>query len=162
MKLASGVAPVLEQQAAGVRVGLGTDGPAGSNNDFNLLEELDLAAKLQKVTRMNPEALPARKALEMATIDGAHVIGQPDKLGSLEAGKLADLVLLDADTLHATPSFDAYSTVVYAAKAADVQDVFVNGRLVVRDHKLLTVNDLALREKAREFQRRISLSLKKI
>ncbi len=161
MKLASGVAPVLEQQAAGLRVGLGTDGPSGSNNDFHLLEELDLAAKLQKVTKMDPQVLPAQKALEMATIDGAHVIGRERDLGSLEAGKKADLFFLDTATLHATPSFDPYSTVVYAAKSADVQDVFVHGRLVVRGGKVLGVNEIALRAKALELQAKVRLSLLK-
>lgn len=161
MKLASGVAPVLDQQSAGLRVGLGTDGPSGSNNDFQLLEELDLAAKLQKVTKMDPQVLPAQKALEMATIDGAHVIGRERELGSLEAGKKADLVFLDVDTLHSTPSFDPYSTVVYSAKSADVQDVFVNGKLVLRSGKLLNVNEIALKAKALDFQRQVRLSLLK-
>jgi 5-methylthioadenosine/S-adenosylhomocysteine deaminase len=161
MKLASGIAPVVAQQAAGLKVGLGTDGPAGSNNDFQLLEELDLAAKLQKVSRMDPEVLSAKKALAMATIDGAHVIGQADRLGSLEAGKQADLVFLNTATLHSTPSFDPYSTVVYAAKSADVTDVFVAGRRLVANRQLTTLNPLTLRSKAEDFRRQIVLSLQK-
>lgn len=161
MKLASGVAPILAQQAAGLRVGLGTDGPAGSNNDFHLLEELDLATKLQKVTHMDPQVLPAQKALEMATIDGAHVIGRQRDLGSLEAGKKADLFFLNTNTLHATPSFDPYSTVVYAAKSADVTDVFVHGKPILRNGNLLTVNEIELKAKALAFQRQVRLSLLK-
>ena len=92
MKLASGVAPVTRMLALDLPVGLGPDGPAGSNNDFNLFEEMDLAAKLQKVTTMNPQALPAAQALEMATIRGARALGMEKEIGSLETGKRADLI----------------------------------------------------------------------
>ena len=98
MKLASGVAPVTRMLALDLAVGLGPDGPAGSNNDFNLFEEMDLAAKLQKVTTMNPQALPAAQALEMATIRGARALGMEKEIGSLEAGKRADLITVRIDT----------------------------------------------------------------
>ncbi len=160
MKLASGIAPVLKQLAAGLHVGVGSDGPAGSNNDFHLIEEMDLAAKLAKVHAMNPEVLPARTALEMATVHGAAVIGMADKLGSLEVGKLADLVFLQANAPNMVPSFDPYSTIVYAAKAADVTDVFVNGEAVVRDAKPVKLKAAEIVAKAREYQQQIVLSLK--
>ena len=161
MKLASGFAPVVKQLAAGLHVGLGTDGPAGSNNDFNLMEEMDLAAKLAKVHMMDPEVLPARTALEMATLHGASVIGMEDHLGSLEAGKLADAVFLRTNVVNAVPSFDPYSTVVYALKGADVSDVFVNGQPVVRDGRSLTLKPAEILARARAYQSQIVLSLKK-
>ena len=109
MMLASGVAPVVEERAAGVRVGLGADSPAGSNNDFNLMEEMDLAAKLQKVSKMNPQALGAKGALEMATIEGARALHMEKEIGSLEAGKKADVVVLNLDMPNAVPMYDLYS-----------------------------------------------------
>lgn len=159
MKLASGIAPVVKQLAAGLAVGIGTDGPAGSNNDFHLIEEIDLAAKLAKVHAMDPEVLPAQTALEMATVHGATVLGQAAAIGSLEAGKLADLVLLNTNSAHLLPRFDPYSTVVYAAKAADVTDVFVHGQPVVRESRSTRLNVAAILDKARAFQRQITLSL---
>lgn len=161
MKLASGAAPVVKQLAAGLRVGLGTDGPAGSNNDFHMMEEMDLAAKLAKLHMMDPEVLPARTALEMATLHGAAVIGMEDQLGSLEAGKFADAVFLRTDVANAVPSFDPYSTVVYALKAADVTDVFVNGQPVVRERRALTLRSAEILANARRYQAQVALSLKK-
>src|SRR5205085_10554329 len=107
MKLASGVAPVVRMLALDMAVGLGPDGPAGSNNDFNLFEEMDLAAKLQKVTTLNPQALPATAALEEATIRGAVVLGMEKEIGSLESGKRADAILVRIDRPHAVPVYDA-------------------------------------------------------
>lgn len=161
MKLASGFAPITGQMAAGIAVGIGTDGPAGSNNDFHLLEELDLAAKLAKVHLMNPEAVPAQTALEMATVNGAAVIGRSKDLGSLEEGKLADAVFLRNDRAHTTPMFDPYSTVVYAAKSSDVTDVWVHGQPVVRGGVCLTLQEGPILARARAFQKQIALSLKK-
>ena len=97
MKLASGTAPVVDMLKRGIAVGLGTDGPAGSNNDFDLMEEMDLAAKLQKLIRNDPQALPAKQAFEMATIGGARVLGMEKEIGSLETGKRADLISIDLD-----------------------------------------------------------------
>ncbi|MDX2270031.1 MAG: amidohydrolase [Bryobacter sp.] len=161
MKLASGVAPVVAQRRAELRVGLGTDGPAGSNNDFHLLEELDLAAKLQKVTQLDPQLLGAKEVLAMATREGAEAVHLAKTTGSLEPGKAADLVLWNLATPNATPSFDPYSTLVYSAKSADVIDVFVHGRPVVRERRLLTLNQDAILAKARTLQQQIVLSLKK-
>jgi 5-methylthioadenosine/S-adenosylhomocysteine deaminase len=160
MMLASGVAPLAEARRRGIPVGLGTDGPAGSNNDFNLFEEMDLAAKLQKVSRMDPTALSAPEAFAMATIEGARAIGMEAEVGSLEAGKRADWALLDANALNATPMFDVYSQIVYAFKGANVKDVMVNGVLQVRDGKL--VNDIRaeLRKRAEEFQKSTETSLR--
>src|SRR6201981_100173 len=106
MMLASGVAPVIEERAAGVAVGLGTDGPSGSNNDLNLMEEMDLAAKLQKITKMDPRALGAKAVVEMATIEGAKAIHLEKEIGSLEPGKKADLILVNLTDPNAVPTYD--------------------------------------------------------
>src|SRR6266481_117031 len=137
MMLASGVAPVIEERAAGVAVGLGTDGPAGSNNDLNMMEEMDLAAKLQKVTRMDPRALGARDAVEMATIEGARALHLEKEIGSLEPGKKADFIVLGLDAPHAVPMFDVYAQIVYALKASDVEMVVIGGRIVMRERRVL-------------------------
>jgi 5-methylthioadenosine/S-adenosylhomocysteine deaminase len=160
MKLASGVARVVKMLAMGMNVGLGPDGPAGSNNDLNMFEEMDLAAKLQKVTTMDPQALPATQALEMATIRGARVLGMEKEIGSLETGKRADLILVRIDRPNAVPLYDAISQMVYALKAEDVRDVMVNGKPVVRDSKILTLDDKAVLAKAVEYRAKVSQSLK--
>lgn len=157
--LASGTAPVLEMLAAGVRLGLGTDGPAGSNNDLNLMEEMDLAAKLQKVTRMDPRALSARQALEMATIGGARALHMEKEIGSLEAGKKADLILLRTDAPHAVPMYDVYSQVVYALKASDVETVVIAGRVVLENRRVLTLNEAEVLAKAKEYGEKVRRSL---
>jgi 5-methylthioadenosine/S-adenosylhomocysteine deaminase len=158
MKLASGVAPVVKMLALGIPVGLGPDGPA-SNNDFNLFEEMDLAAMLQKVTAFDPQVLPAAQALDMATILGARALGMEKEIGSLEAGKRADLITIRLDRPSAVPLYNPVSQIVYSLKAEDVRDVMVNGRPVVRDAKILTLDSAAIFEKAREYRDKIQLSL---
>jgi 5-methylthioadenosine/S-adenosylhomocysteine deaminase len=159
MMLASGVSPVAELRAAGVAVGLGTDGPAGSNNDLDLMEEMDLAAKLAKITKMDPLALNAKAVVEMATIDGAKALHMEKEIGSLEAGKKADLVLISLDEPNAVPMYDVYAQLAYALKASDVETVVIGGRVVMRDRKLLTVNEEAAIAKAREYKKTIAASL---
>ena len=160
MKLASGAAPVVKLLAAGVHVGLGPDGPAGSNNDFNLFEEMDLAAKLQKLVTMDPEALPARTAVDMATIEGARVLGMEARIGSLEVGKEADLITVQLDQANAVPLYGVESQLVYALKGSDVNDVMVAGKLLVRDRKALTLDAASIFRKAHEYQRSVAASLK--
>ncbi len=154
-KLASGVAPVAAMLRAGVAVGLGTDGPAGSNNDFNLFEEMDLAAKLQKVSTGDPTALPARTVFEMATIAGARALGMEKEIGSLEPGKRADMITVRLDAPHAVPLYNVYSQLVYALKASDVSDVMVNGTLIVRGRRVLTFDTALVTAKARQFGAKI-------
>jgi 5-methylthioadenosine/S-adenosylhomocysteine deaminase len=160
MKLASGIAPVTAMLAAGLAVGLGTDGPAGSNNDMDLLEELDLAAKLAKVTQGDPQALPAIQAFEMATIGGARALGMDGEIGSLEAGKRADFITLDATAPHAVPAHDPYSMLVYSLKASDVRDVVIEGGFTVRDHVPMTLDAGAILDDARKWRVRIDASLR--
>ncbi|HEV2717523.1 MAG TPA: amidohydrolase [Terriglobales bacterium] len=159
MMLASGVSPVREMRATGVAVGLGTDGPAGSNNDLDLMEEMDLAAKLAKITKMDPMALNARAVVEMATIDGARALHMDKEIGSLEARKKADVILISLDEPNALPMYDVYAQLAYALKASDVETVIIGGRVVMRDRKLLTVNETEVLAKAREYKKTIAASL---
>jgi 5-methylthioadenosine/S-adenosylhomocysteine deaminase len=160
MMLASGVAPVVDQRAAGMRVGLGTDGPAGSNNDLNMMEEMDLAAKLQKTYRVDPRALGAKGALEMATIEGARALHMEKEIGSLEVGKKADFVLLSLNAPNAVPMYDVYSQIVYALKGSDVETVVVGGKTLLKDGKVLTVDEPRAIVKAREYGKKVAASLK--
>jgi 5-methylthioadenosine/S-adenosylhomocysteine deaminase len=159
MMIASGVSPVPEMRAAGVAVGLGTDGPAGSNNDLDLMEEIDLAAKLAKITKMNPLAINAKAVVEMATIDGARALHMEKEIGSLEKGKKADLILISLDEPNAVPMYDVYAQLAYSLKASDVETVIIGGRLVMRDHELLTVNQQEAIAKARDYKKKIAASL---
>jgi 5-methylthioadenosine/S-adenosylhomocysteine deaminase len=159
MMLASGVAPVPEMRAAGIAVGLGTDGPAGSNNDLDLMEEIDLAAKLAKISKMDPLALNAKSVVEMATIDGARAIHMEKQIGSLEAGKKADLVLIAMNEPHAVPMYDIYAQIAYSLKGSDVETVIIGGKLVMRSHLLLTVDEPKVLEKAREYGKSVKASL---
>ena len=159
MKLASGVAPVGKILMAGVAMGLGTDGVAGSNNDHDMMEEMDLAAKLQKVSSGDPEALPAEQAFAMATITGARALGLEKLIGSLEKNKRADMIVVSLAEPHAVPIYNVYSQLVYALKGSDVTEVMVNGRLIVRDRKLLTVDLKTTMAKATEYQERVKKSL---
>src|ERR1022692_274128 len=159
MMIASGVSPVPEMRAAGIAVGLGTDGPAGSNNDLDLMEEIDLAAKLAKITKMDPLALNAKAVVEMATIDGARALHMEKEIGSLEAGKKADLILISLDEPNAVPLYDIYAQIAYSLKGSDVETVVIGGRVVMRERKLLTVDEPRVLEKAREYGKSVRVSL---
>jgi len=160
MKLASGIAPVVKQLALGIPVGVGTDGPAGSNNDFDLMEEMNLAANLQKVSTGDPTVLNAEQAVAMATILGARVAGLEKEIGSLEPGKRADLIALRLDRPHAIPLYNVYSQIVYALKGSDVQDVVVNGKPIVREGRSLTLDQALVLAKAKEYGAKVAASLK--
>jgi 5-methylthioadenosine/S-adenosylhomocysteine deaminase len=155
MMLASGIAPVVALREAGVAVGLGTDGVAGTNNDLDMMEEMDLAAKLQKVALADPRVLPAAQALAMATIEGARALGLEKEIGSLEPGKRADLILLRRDAPHAIPAFDVYTSIVYSLKASDVESTIINGRVVMEARRVLTLDEAALRRQAETFAGRV-------
>jgi len=136
MKLASGIAPVPRLLDAGIAVGLGTDGCA-SNNDHDLFSEMDMAAKLHKVTCMDPCVMDARTCLAMATIEGARAIGLGQTIGSIEKGKQADIIIVDVDKLHMQPMYDPFSSLVYSAKSSDVSLVMVGGIIRVREGQLI-------------------------
>jgi 5-methylthioadenosine/S-adenosylhomocysteine deaminase len=153
LKLGAGVAPVARMLELGVNVGIGTDG-AASNNDLDMFEETRLAALVAKGTTGDPTAIPARTALAMATRIGASAMHMDHLTGSLEAGKRADLIVLDLDRLHNVPAFShgaggIYSQIVYASKSTDVVDVMCNGRWLMRNRALLTLDEAELREAAR-------------
>jgi 5-methylthioadenosine/S-adenosylhomocysteine deaminase len=159
LKLASGVAPVVKMLETGLNVGIGTDGPA-SNNDLDMFEETRLAAILAKGISSDPTALPARQALAMATRLGAHALHIGRLTGSLEPGKRADLIVLDLHSLHNSPTFTrdpsaVYSQIVYAAKSTDVTDVMCNGQWLMRDRRLLTVDEASLRRAAQDYAKQI-------
>jgi len=160
MKLASGVAPVIKLLGLGIPVGLGTDGPAGSNNDFDMMEEMNLAADLQKVTTGDPTALNAEQAIAMATIQGARVAGLEKQTGSLEPGKRADLITLRLDRPHAVPLYNVYSQIVYALKGSDVEDVMINGKPIVHEGRSLTLDEKLILAKAKEYGAKVAASLK--
>lgn len=158
MKLASGVAPVPKMMAEGVLVGLGTDG-AASNNDLNMWEEMDTVAKLHKVFTGDPKVISAQQAFELATIRGAQALHLEKEIGSLEVGKRADILIIDRDTLNQIPLYNIYSDLVYATKGSDVQTVIINGRVVMRNRRLLTLNETTVKTEARALRDKIIKSL---
>ena len=158
MKIASGISPVTEMLRAGVRVGLGTDG-AASNNDLDMWEEMRLAAFLQKVGQMNPEVLSANTVLTMATSGGAAAVGLADKVGSLAVGMRADLIQVSFDDVHFVPTYDVISHLVYVADEQDVAAVVVDGKLLMRDRQLLTIDTARVRREATELAGRIQAAL---
>ncbi|MFP4322366.1 MAG: amidohydrolase family protein [Anaerolineales bacterium] len=154
LKLASGIAPVVEMLEQGCKVGIGTDGPA-SNNDLDMLQETHIASLIAKVQASDPTALPARDALLLATRLGAAALHLDHLTGSLAAGKRADLIIIDTNGPHSSPHFDhdpnnIYGRIVYATKSTDIQHVMVNGRWLMRDQSLLTLDDSAILAQARQ------------
>ncbi len=163
LKLASGIAPVMDMLEAGLTVGIGTDGPA-SNNDLDMFEEVRLAAILAKTAANDPTALPARTALLMATRQGAEALFLGDVTGSLEVGKLADVITVDARPAHNMPQFNrdlnaVYSRLVYASKSTDVLNVICNGQWLMRDRQLLTVNETELLKEAEAYALKVDAFL---
>ncbi len=158
MKLASGVAPVPKMLEAGMFVGLGTDG-AASNNDLNMWEEMDTVAKLHKVFSGDPKVISAQQAFELATIRGAEAIHLEGEIGSLEVGKRADLLMIQRDSLNQIPLYNVYSDLVYATKATDVESVMINGRMVMQNRRLLTLNEVVIKRDAAKFREKIIKSL---
>jgi len=139
MKLAAGVAPVPEMLQHGITVGIGTDGCA-SNNDMDMFREMDTAAKIHKVTLLDPTVMSAETVLKMVTICGAEVLGLDKLIGSIEAEKQADIILVDMNQPHLTPLYNCYSQLVYAARGADVKTSIINGKIIMRDRQLLTID----------------------
>jgi len=154
MKLASGAAPITDLRAAGVAVGLGTDG-AASNNDLDMFEVMRQASFLQKLRTRDPRAISAREAVEMATIDGARALGLDPLIGSLEPGKRADLITVSMTAARQTPMYDPLSHLVFVTRGDDVRDVVVNGRVLMRDRHVLTLDASAVLAEAREWAVRV-------
>ena len=158
MKIASGIAPIAAMLEAGVRVGIGTDG-AASNNDLDLWEEMRLASLLQKVDRMDPEALSATTVLTMATRGGATAIGLGDSIGSLEVGKQADLIQVAFDDVHHVPTYDVVSHLVWVTDEQDVASVVVNGKVLMREGTMLTIDTDRVAAEATALAARIQAAL---
>ncbi|MDO8754085.1 MAG: amidohydrolase family protein, partial [Anaerolineales bacterium] len=163
LKLASGFAPVQKMLENGLNVGIGTDGPA-SNNDLDMFEEVRLASFVAKASSNDPTVVPAATALLMATRMGAQALHLGHLTGSLEAGKRADLILVDTSPVHNSPRFrrdpnNAYAQLVFASKSTDVTDVMVNGKWLMRAHELLTLNETDLLVQAREVAQKIDAFL---
>jgi len=155
MKLASGVAPIPEFLRNGIAVGLGTDGSA-SNNNLDMFQEMDTSAKLHKVKRLDPTVTDARQVLTLATRTGAEAIGLGKQIGSLEKGKKADLIIIDTHKPHLTPLYDPVSHLVYAARGSDVRDVIIDGRPVVQERALLTLNFETIARSVTDLARKIA------
>jgi 5-methylthioadenosine/S-adenosylhomocysteine deaminase len=158
MKLASGVAPISRMIDMGIAVGLGTDGCA-SNNNLDMFQEMDTAAKLEKSVRLDPKIMPARTVLRMGTCDGAKVLGLDNITGSLMPGKKADIILVGMRKPHLTPMYNAYSHLVYAVSGHDVDTVLIGGEIVMRDRKLLTIDEDEVMDRVSAIALRIKESL---
>ncbi len=158
MKIAAGISPVTKMLRAGVLVGLGTDG-AASNNDLDMWEEMRLAAFLQKVDRMDPEVMSAQTVLTMATSGGAEAIGLRDQIGALSIGMKADLIQVSFDDVHFVPTYDVISHLVYVADEQDVATVIVDGKVLMRDKVVLSVDTERVAQEARELAKRIQAAL---
>jgi 5-methylthioadenosine/S-adenosylhomocysteine deaminase len=158
LKLGSGIAPVARMHDAGIRMTLGTDG-AISGNDLDMWLTMRLAAGLAKGGTMDPQVLPAAEILHMATLNGAEALGLGDRLGSLEAGKSADVIMLDTAVVHATPIFDPITHLVYSASKNDVGDVFVEGRHLVKDGRLADYDLKPILDQTNALAPKISASL---
>jgi len=154
MKLGCGVAAIGRMLEKGVTVGLGTDGCA-SNNNLDLFAEMDTAAKLAKVANLDPTLLDARTVLKMATIGGARVIGLEDNIGTIQAGKKADIIIVDANTPHMTPMYNPYSQLVYSATGGDVRDVIINGKIVYRERRFTTLDSEEIMNEVKSLSREI-------
>ena len=154
MKLASGTSPVTALRAAGVAVGLGTDG-AASNNDLDMFEAARQAAFLHKLITRDPRAMPASAALRMATIEGARALGMDQTIGSLEPGKRADLIVVSVSSARQTPMYDPLSHLVYATGGSDVVTTIVNGQILMRDRNVLTLDETAVLAEARSWSAKV-------
>ena len=159
MKLASGAAKVVGMRRAGVVVGLGTDG-AASNNDLDMFEAMRQAAFLAKLQTNDPRAVPARTALEMATIDGARALGMEREVGSLEPGKRADAIAVAMTSARQTPMYDPLSHLVYTTRGDDVRTTIVNGRVLMRDRHVLTLDEAAVLAEARGFAGKVRAAVR--
>lgn len=156
MKLAAGVAPVAQMLHQGVAVGLGTDG-AASNNGLDMFREMNLAAKIHKVMSLDPTVMSAPTVFRMATIGGAQVLGMEHLIGSIEVGKLADIIIVDMNQPHLTPLYNPYSQLVYAARGADVKTSIINGQMVMEDRRLLTIDLPSVMSNVRKIAAHIAL-----
>lgn len=159
MKLASGIAPVPDMLKAGITVGLGTDGCA-SNNTLDMIREMSMAAKLHKAARLDPTVMDAKTVVRMATVEGAKTLGMDKITGSLEVGKKADIIVIGLNKPHLTPIYNEYSHLAYAMSGADVDTVVINGKLVMENRRLLTMDENEVMERVNSIALNIKKSIK--
>ena len=150
LKISSGVAPIPELLKSHAQVGLGTDGVV-SNNDLNLFEEMNIAAIIHKYTHNEPTVMNASEVIDIATIGGAKVLGLDKKIGSLEVGKLADIIIIDLNKPHLIPLYNIYSQIVYSMDGSDVETVIINGKVIMKENKILTIDENDVMTKFKEF-----------
>jgi 5-methylthioadenosine/S-adenosylhomocysteine deaminase len=155
MKLSSGAARVSDMLKAGLTLGIGTDGCA-SNNDLDLFQEMDAAAKLDKVYTLNPVNMDAQSVLKMATSGGAKVLGLEKDIGTIQVGMKADIIVVDLNSPHLTPLYNPYSVLVYSASGSDVKDVVVNGKILMEDRKLCTLDPDLVMDRVEQISRNIA------
>ena len=155
LKLASGFAPIVTMLNAGIKVTFGTDS-AASNNDLNIMSEMATTAKVHKALANDPTVLDAKTAIMMATRWGAEVLGLGEKIGSIEVGKIADIITINLKKPHLLPLYDVYSHIVYAARASDVEDVMVNGRLLIKNGKHTSADEQEILQKAEQWGKKIA------
>ncbi len=151
MKLTSGIAPLHKILKLGIIAGLGTDGSA-SNNTLDLFADMRVCALLHKINNFDPAVVSAREVVQMATINGAKVIGMEKEIGSLETGKKADIITIDLNKPHLTPLYDPYSHLVYCANGADVANVIINGKVVMKNRQVKTLDEEKILKQAMEFR----------
>lgn len=154
MKLASGIAPVPKLLAAGIPVALGTDG-ASSNNNLDMLQEMRTCALLHKVNSMDPTVLPAYKALEMATVNGAQALGLDNQIGKLQKGYKADMIIINLEAAHQIPRYDIVANLVYAGQASDVDTVIIDGKIVMKNRQIVTLNEAEVINKVKKIAARL-------
>jgi 5-methylthioadenosine/S-adenosylhomocysteine deaminase len=157
LKLVSGIAPVPKLLKAGVKVAFGTDG-AASNNDLSVLGEMSTAAKVHKALSLDATVVDCKTTLMMATKYGADILGLGERVGSLRPGKKADIVIANLDRPHLVPMYDIYSHITYCLRPSDIETVMVNGKLVIENGKLTTMDEREIMEKARSWQKKIGKS----
>jgi len=150
IKSAKGVAPALQMYDAGVRIGLGTDGPM-SGNTLSTIDEFNQVAKVHKLVHNDRAAMPPVKVIDMATMGGAKALHMEDEIGSLEAGKLADIIVIDTKAPNMVPVYNPYSALVYSANSANVRHSIVDGMVIMKDREILTVDETEVREEALAF-----------
>ena len=159
MKLASGAAPIVEMNDLGITIGLGTDG-AASNNNLDMFDEMDAAAKVHKLVRSDPTVMDAKTVLKMATGGAAKVLLKEKEIGSLEVGKKADIIILDLNRPHLTPLYNIYSNLVYSAGGGEVDTAIINGKLIMENRDILTIDEEEIIDRANSIARRIENEIK--
>jgi len=159
MKLASGIAPVKAYLASNVAIGLGTDG-AASNNDLDMFEAMRVASFLQKVATSDPTTVSARTALQMATIGGARALGMDKQIGSLESGKRADIIIVGMKAARQTPMYDPISHLVYVTRGDDVQTTVVNGKVLMRNRRVVTLDRAAVLKESRAWAEKVRAAVR--